>query len=729
MDMKSKLRLQGRYILVNIAMIMAIVIILSSVQLYYFNQNSQKVLSQSTDNTTLSLLEQMHKRGLSVLDYLSEALVNPLYQLDLDATYRLLKPALSNEEILSAYVFDNKGNIFHDGNKVIVNFGHRVKNEAILEAVLEQQKLYSFTSNDSLIIAGPIFIGDSQLGGISLELSLENINQDIALMDKTISATNNESLSQITMSLVGSAILLSVVGIALSVMISRSLISPILTLVKHAKSIGRGEYDAENKINRHDEIGELASAFNEMGHSLKIRTEEISFLAYHDSLTLLPNRNLFVKQLKELLASYEHTQSHFAILLIDLDNFKCVNDNYGHEAGDNLLCEVACRITSNLRHSDYGFNPFEENHDNVLVARIGGDEFLICLPNLTSKYAVSKVTQRLIKAIRSPIAIDKEEVVIAGSIGIAHYPDDGVTAEELIKNADIAMYQAKGQGKNTFSHFTAEMNEKLRYRLEIERELRKGLSDLKQFELWYQPQFDMNNNHLIGAEALIRWRHPEKGLISPDEFIAIAEETGLIIPIGEWVVESACKQIRGWQSFLPHTFHIAVNLSAKQVYRQNAVSVFSKMLCKYQVPASRLHAEVTESLLMQDESEAKKSLDSIRQLGLQVWLDDFGTGYSSLAYLRKFQVDGVKIDRSFVTDIEEDNYDRALTSAVITMAKNLNISVVAEGVETPFHVNFLKSRRCDIGQGYYYSKPLPAGEFEARFFSKEGKAEKQLDAI
>lgn len=725
---KNRLRLQGRYILVNIVLVMAIVGILSGLQFYYFEHNSQKVLWQSTDNTTFSLLEQMQKRGLIVLDYLSEALVNPLYRFDLEATYRLLKPALANDEILSIYVFDEAGFIFHDGNKIAENFGSRLENSAVLRTVIEQQELYSVIGKDTLTLARPIYIGNTLLGGISIDMSLKYINQDITLMAKIISATNRESLSQLTLVMVITAIVLSAAGIGLSIMISRSLIRPIQSLVKHAKRIGHGNYDAENQINRHDEIGELAEAFNDMGYSLKVRNEEISFLAYHDSLTQLPNRTMFIKQVENLIASYTNTQDIFAVLFIDLDDFKCVNDNFGHKAGDSLLCEVASRIMGNLRASDYVLNPFEEASDSEIIARIGGDEFLICLPNLASKYVVSRVAQRLIKAIREPIVIEQEEVVIAGSIGVAHYPDDGTTAEELIKNADIAMYQAKGGGKNTFSHFTSEMNDKIKYRSEMERDLRKGLSDLTQFELWYQPQFEMNTNYLTGAEALIRWRHPEKGLIPPGEFISIAEETGLIIPIGEWVIESACRQISQWQAFLPGAFHIAVNLSAKQIYRQNVVSVFKKMLRKYQLSAQRIHAEVTESLLMRDENEAKKTLDAIRQLGIQVWLDDFGTGYSSLAYLRMFQVDGVKIDRSFIADIEDDNYDRALTSAVITMAKNLNISVVAEGVETPFHVGFLKYRQCDIGQGYYYSKPIPADEFEARFFRVSGKVEEPLSA-
>ena len=631
--MKKRLRLQGRYILVNIVLIMAIVMLLSAVQFYYFERNSQTILDTSTEKMTASLLNKIEKRGMIVLDYLSEALVNPLYQYDLEATTRVLMPALDNEEIQSVIVFDEDGKIFYDGNKIAADFGNRLKDEAVLRTVLGQHELYSVLRNETLVLARPIFINDTVLGGIYLEMSLFYVNHDIALMAGMISATSRKSLSQNTLALLVTALLLSLVGIFLSIQISRSLIRPIQALVQHAKRIGQGDYESGNQIKRHDEIGELAEAFNDMGYSLKVRNEEISFLAYHDALTRLPNRAMFIKQVEQLIASHSHGNQWFAVLFIDLDDFKWVNDNYGHEIGDNLLCEVASRIHGNLRAGDYVLSPFGENSGNEILARTGGDEFLICLPSQASKYAVAKVSQRLIKAIREPIMIDQEEVVIAASVGIAHYPVDGMTAEELIKNADIAMYQAKGEGKSTFSHFTSAMNDKIKARSETERDLRKGLTDLTQFEIWFQPQFEMNTNALIGAEALIRWHHPDKGLIPPAEFIPIAEETGLIIPIGEWVVESACKQISQWQACLPQNFHIAVNLSAKQIYRQNIVSVFNKLLSQYEVPPQRLHVEVTESLLMQDENEAKRALDSLRGLGIQVWLDDFGTGYSSLGVL------------------------------------------------------------------------------------------------
>lgn len=712
---RGKLGLQGRYILVNVVMVIAIVLLLSAVQFYFFTQNNNKILSQSTANATNSLHDQMKKRGFSTVNYLSKALINPLYQYDLEATYHLLKPALANEEVVAIYVFDNKGNIFHDGSKVAINFGVPLDNPAVLDKVIKQQLGYSSIEDTYLVVAQPMFIGGTLLGGVVMELSLHAIYRDIDKMASMISSTNQDSLNRATIVLIGTSVILIMAGAVLSILFSNSLVQPIQLLVKHAKRIGLGQYHIENSVNRHDEIGELATAFNDMRLNLKSRTEEISFLAYHDSLTQLPNRTHFTKQLNRLITS----QYKFAVLFVDLDEFKRVNDNFGHDAGDQLLCRVTKRIKANLRNNDHIFAAYFQDNDEELVARIGGDEFLICLPGLSNEEAVANVACRLIQAISKPMKMDKEEIVIAGSIGIASYPHDGDSAAEIIKHADIAMYNAKANGKNTFSQFTLQMNEQITQRARVERDLRKAVIDFQQFELWYQPQFEIATNKLVGAEALLRWRHPERGIILPSTFIQIAEETGLIVPIGEWVVESACRQINAWEVYLDEGFHVAVNLSAKQIYQQNAALTFDSMLAKYCVKPERLHAEVTESLLMQDENEAEKTVTALRQLGVQVWLDDFGTGYSSLAYLRRFHFDGVKIDRSFISDIEANTYDRALTSAVIDMAHNLGISAVAEGVETDFHVNFLKQRKCNIGQGFFYSKATPPCDFERQFFKQE----------
>ncbi|GLO60066.1 GGDEF domain-containing protein [Vibrio sp. MACH09] len=711
---KIKVGIQGRFIVVNIVLVTIIITVISIVQLYNFNTTSQKVLELSTKDTRASLLKQAYKRGNSILDYISESVVNPFYQYDLDATYNLLQPALTKEEVISIVVFDESGATFHDGEETIPSYGEKLQDEDLLTSVIDNKRVYTSINSQYLIMAKPIFIDTDLLGGVVLTLSLEPIYQDMNKITSHITETNQSGLQKITIAIGITALLFCVGGIFISILISRSLVSPIHDLVSHTKSIVKGDFETENKIDRDDEMGELAEAFNEMGRSLKVQTDEISFLAYHDSLTKLPNRALFIKQLTQLI-SRKAVNERFSVLFLDLDEFKFVNDNYGHKAGDELLCEVATRITDNLRVNDFIVSGTSFLSKYELVARIGGDEFLICLPDISDDICTAKIATRLIDAIQVPITLDKEEVVISGSIGIANFPEDGSTAEELIKNADIAMYQAKSMGKNIYANFDQKLNVQIKARMVIEQDLRRAMDDLSQFELWYQPQFSVETSELVGAEALIRWRHPTKGLIYPNEFIPVAEECGVIISLGEWVIDTACRQLKIWQAHYSEDFYISVNLSARQIYRSNPVELFSAILSKHQILPNRLHVEVTESILMKDESLAKSTLADIRSLGIQLWLDDFGTGYSSLSYLRTFEFDGVKIDRSFVSDIEIDNFDRALTSAVINMAKSLNISVVAEGVETQFQLDFLAENQCDVAQGYFYSKPVPSDEFETNF--------------
>lgn len=688
------------------------VFILSCVQLYFFNKNAQTILQQTTLSTSTSLLEQMKKRNIGVLDYLTESLVNPLYQHDLYATYHLLAPALTNTEIQAIYVFDSQGALFHDGQMYPKNLGVAIQNTAVLDSVINRKKNYTAVDNHTLTIAKPILLGNMLLGGVSLELSLKQINNDIDQMSDIFLQENQQSLKSITLILLLAAIVLSFIGLLLSIFISNSLVRPIQALALHAKQIGKGKFDLVNSVQRNDEIGELAQSFNKMGKKLKARTEEITFLAYHDSLTSLPNRPMFIEHTSKLITNCLKTHQKFVVLFIDLDDFKMVNDNFGHKAGDHLLCEISERIKGHLTKN----NMTPPHLDDALIARIGGDEFLICLPQIRVEKDINHFTQTLIRKIRAPITINTEQVIVAASVGIAKFPNDGKNAEELIKNADIAMFQAKKVGKNTFSYFTLEMDQHIKNRAKLERDLRKALVNLEQLELWYQPQFDLTNNTLCGAEALLRWNHPELGIIYPDQFISIAEETGLIIPMGDWIIQSACKQLKQWKSQLNgQPFHLALNMSARQIYQNNPTGIFKRMLKKYQIEAGNLHIEVTETLLMRDENEAKSMLNAIRELGVEVWLDDFGTGYSSLAYLRHFEVDGLKIDRSFILDIDRGIYDKALTSAIISIAHSLDIKVVAEGIEKQSHIDFLKQQQCHFGQGYFYAKAIPANEFSEQF--------------
>ncbi len=714
------MKLQSRITISSTVMVVVTVITFSIIQLFGFHFTSNQILEQTSNKVSQSLLSQLEQRATYTANYLSEALINPMYKFDMEGVHELLEPALKSKEVLAIVVFDAYGNTFHTGQRIDASYGIPFDKLDVKEAVLTHKIEYQRVVNNQLWYAKPLYIGDELLGGLFLKLSIEGINQDISQTRSIIENINQKASRTGTFGSALLAFVFCVVSIVLSFFITRTIISPVTSLVEHARRITQGDYLQDNIIDRNDELGELAATFNEMSASLKERTEAIEFLAYHDHLTELPNRPLFIKRVSHAIEKKGAAQQQsFAILFIDLDEFKGVNDNFGHHAGDLLLCEVSNRLKSQVASYERYFN--ETNSESLLsngiVSRIGGDEFLLCIPYFDDLQALFDFSDTLLESLCTPISVGvkRETVVISGSIGIATYPNDGVNAEELIKHADIAMYQAKALGKRTYSHFTDEMRKQVRHRAWIERKLRMAMSDMTQFEVWYQPFFDIKSRKLLGAEALVRWNMPNKGILGPDEFIPIAEATRLIVPIGEWVTEQVCEQLQEWGTKLSSDFYISVNLSAKQLYRQQIVEVFRDQMKERNILPSRIHVEVTESLLMQNEEESLQTLISLRELGIQVWLDDFGTGYSSLGYLRKFPVDGVKIDRSFVADIEVDGNDRALCSTIISMARDLNLAVVAEGIEKEVQAVFLNEKGCRIGQGELLSGPLKAEQFEQRF--------------
>ena len=421
---------------------------------------------------------------------------------------------------------------------------------------------------------------------------------------------------------------------------------------------------------------------------------EIWKLAYYDTLTGLPNRILFYDRLKQYLGHAEREQRNLAILYLDLDHFKVVNDSLGHANGDLLLQEVSRRLDKTVRMSD-------------TVARLGGDEFVIALQSVTRSEDLIKVASTILNILREPICIDRHEIVTSCSIGIAIYPEDGDSADELMKHSDIAMYQAKEHGRNTYQFFSLEMNRRAFDRQLHENQLRKALQRNELF-LLYQPQIDASTGEIAGFEALVRWDHPERGIITPSDFICLAEETGLILPIGEWVLRTACAQNRAWQQEGLCPVRMAVNISGRQFKHASIVDFVRQVLLDTGLEPDYLELELTESTIMTEPSTVVPILRSLKGLGVHLSIDDFGTGYSSLSCLKHFPIDRLKIDQSFVSDIDRNPDDAAIAEAIISMARSLRIEIVAEGVENARQLAFLRSRNCCMMQGYYFSEPLPA---------------------
>lgn len=441
----------------------------------------------------------------------------------------------------------------------------------------------------------------------------------------------------------------------------------------------------------------------------KEKEAQIYHLAFHDPLTDLPNRRMFMKQLQEEVSLAKEFNLKLAVMFLDLDRFKYVNDTWGHEAGDYILTVAAKRLKKVLRHGD-------------LIGRLGGDEFAIMLRNVNSEDDVIAFTNRLRASFKEPIeVVPNQQYSLSCSIGIAMFPDHGTDAEKLLLNADTALYAIKGKGKNEYAFFTREMEEKSLQQALLENELRKAI-ERDQFYIDYQPKIDFVKNKVVGMEALIRWRHPDLGIISPGQFIPLAEETGLISKIGEWALRKACEQNKKWQDEGYPPLRISVNLSVKQLMEPNIVEKIKQILEETQLDPKWLELEVTESVFANME-DAPRILKKIRDIGVHVSIDDFGTGYSSFSYIKHLPVDTLKIDSSFIRDIHENDESKAIVRAVLTLADSLGMEVLAEGIELDEQLKILNKDGCKLGQGFLFSKPLSTEDFE-RYIEKvikEGK--------
>jgi diguanylate cyclase (GGDEF)-like protein len=459
---------------------------------------------------------------------------------------------------------------------------------------------------------------------------------------------------------------------------------------------------ADNIIKRHEEVRLL--------HEREMRHQ-----AYHDSLTGLPNKSKFSEQLRESINRSIRSGQQFALMFVDLDRFKIINDSMGHDAGDQLIRIAGERLSSLTREKD-------------ILFRWGGDEFTIILENIDNLDNVSTITERIIKGMSSPISIARQELVITTSIGIAVYPSDSDSAEALIKNADAAMYHAKGSGRNRYEFYTPEMNARAKERLELESGLQKALQN-EEFILHYQPKYGTSTQKLVGVEALLRWQHPSYGLVMPDRFIPTLEENGLINSVGEWVLRNACAQNKMWQEqgFAPVT--VSVNISAVQFRSPQLIDTVARVLDETQLESRYLELELTESMFISNTEAAINTMYRLKDLGVSLSIDDFGSGYSSLSYLKRFPVDYLKIDRSFIKDIENSNKDAAITNAITVLAHSLNMKIVAEGVESQGQLDYLKSQGCQELQGFLFSRPISAQEVSELLEKVSAAQQSQLKSI
>lgn len=486
-------------------------------------------------------------------------------------------------------------------------------------------------------------------------------------------------------------------AVALHFVLSRQL-APLREAGKAMQRMTEGtEPFAPIPVERNDEIGQLVENFNRLVTGRKSAERQIEFLAYHDALTGLPNRLLVGDRMTQAIAYDDRTKSAVALLFLDLDYFKTINDSLGHVVGDALLKAVALRLGECVRDTD-------------TISRLGGDEFLIVLPGLNDADAIAPVLVKVMEWLQKPFNVDGHELMTSVSVGIAIYPDDGEDFDTLLKKADTAMYRAKGAGRNTYRFFDEKMNVEAVEHLAMRNGLRRAV-ERGEFVLHYQPQIDLASGAVVGAEALIRWNHPDLGMIPPGRFIFIAEESGLIMPIGEWVLREACHQAMVWKKAGLPEFLVAVNISAVRFKRGDVEQSVIGALEESGFDPCRLELEMTESVLIDNTESTLATVKRLKSLGVKLSIDDFGTGYSSLSYLKRFAVDKLKIDQSFIRDLASDPEDVAIVRAVVQMAKSLGLKTIAEGVEDVKILEVLRAFGCDEAQGFYFARPMPAKEF------------------
>ncbi|HVK99535.1 MAG TPA: EAL domain-containing protein [Dongiaceae bacterium] len=497
----------------------------------------------------------------------------------------------------------------------------------------------------------------------------------------------------------------SLCAVVLSALITRAVAQPLQMMVRAVQRFSKGHVMGELPVRSTDEIGLLARAFSDMEgmlrehlDSLHEKEVHLHHIAQHDHLTNLPNRLLLFDRLQQVIVKSHRSPQPVAVIFIDLDRFKDINDSLGHAVGDELIRQVSRRLRSLVRDED-------------TVARLGGDEFIVVLEQIQDPGAVVMVAQKLLAQLQNPLRVGERDLYVTASLGISLFPQDGSDPETLVRNADAAMYRSKAEGRNSFHFYTEDMTEQALSRVQLETELRQALEQ-NQFRLHYQPQVDLQSGAIVGLEALVRWQHPHLNLLGPNHFIPLAEDTGLIEPIGAWVLREACSQMKRWRDAGLNPGRVAVNLSGKQLRRKELVAGVLQVLDETGCEAAWLELEVTESMFMERAGEAAASLQAFRTLGVELAIDDFGTGYSSLSYLKHLPVSKLKIDRSFTLNVPDAPDDKAITRAIIALASSLGLKTLAEGVETEAQRAFLQAEGCCEMQGYLFSRPLPPSDLE-----------------
>lgn len=676
-----------------------LITVLLSLVTYQVSNRTDTLRSDLTNAFSSTYTKDSEEILKSNLQYINLRLFNPLYEFDITLLNEELRQIKEWIKPHSLEVTDLNGIVITDGTAENKRYGSLLT----LPQDLEDNDLAIKTAHKKRIIFSKIGFENKQVGYLHIVLSSE---KDDALVNQLHKSVDTEftkfAKGLLVIALVG-FLIISFLSWLLARKASKLLSNPLQEMTRAAEEFAEGnfEYKIPTVIAAQNEVSRLSNSLVKMGNDISKAKAHIQKQANYDHLTGLPNRFLSLDRLTVLINEAKRNQTIVAVMFFDLDDFKKVNDTLGHDVGDKLLVEASSRLTRVVRAGD-------------TVGRLGGDEFIILLGNLTSVEEVQLISEKLLEQFRTPFQIDGRELLLTASIGIAFYPNDGNDHNTVLKHADTAMYRAKELGRNTFSFFTKELNDLISRRLLVEEQLH-GALDRNEFEVFYQPKIDLNTENIIGAEALLRWKNPVLGQVSPDEFIPIAEQTGFIINLGQFVLLQAFSKTKQWQECHSPEFTISVNLSPLQFRASDLANFIKTHIIKNDLNTTSVELEITEGVLISGHANIEEALYELNDFGVRIVMDDFGTGYSSLSYLRNYPFHVLKIDKSFVSDINDDPSDRGLINAAISMAHSMNMKVVAEGIENVGQLEILKEMKCDFGQGYYFSRPIPANEFDKLF--------------
>lgn len=700
-----KLRLQSRYLFTILTLVLLVVCSLSMLLMWQFHNSTERIRDLSSESLQTKLVDRLHDYGVEVGESLASNLAEPLAALDMYAMQQLIGVTLARENISHVLVYNTDGQVVHDGSVANASYAQELASFATSDDSLSGR---ARMQDGILHLDSPITLDETEIGGVRIGLSLGPIAVQTREVHDRLDGVIHEGTRRNWINVAATTGLFVFLSMLLALYISRGLVLPIRRLAAYASAVGLGNYQASLPTSRTDELGDLARSLHEMSQNLQVTTGEVHYLAYHDSLTRLPNRAQLKQALRQAISRGERVTQSVALLFIDLDDFKRVNDTLGHEAGDQLLTEFALRLRQCLRTGDQLESDGDDEapaQPTEMIARLGGDEFTVVLESVRESADAAIVAGRILGLLKEPFLLGGQEVVIGASIGITTFPEDGADVDTLLRNADVAMYQAKERGKNHFEFYNDSMHRMATERLSLETDLRHAI-EYDQIRLLYQPVLDARTNEIVGIEARVRWIHPALGGILPAVFVPLAEQTGYIVELDEWVINRACADLALLREHGFSNFTLAVKLASVHFRDQSISQTLLRALQTNELDAQRLALEINEKTIMRNFPRASAMLTDLRGRGVEVWIDEFGSGHSPLSVLPKMPVNGLKIDSDYIAQITTGSHERAIVSTIVAMAHSLNLRVISEGVENQEQIEILREIGCDYVQGSLFVRPM-----------------------